>query len=58
VTAGSLIFPGHSGTNMVVFQGRLSRSKKLKPGHYTLIVVAANSARASTAQSLSFTIVS
>jgi hypothetical protein len=58
VTAGSLTFPGHSATNTVVFQGRLSRSKKLKPGQYTLIVVAANSAGVSTPQSLSFTIVS
>jgi len=58
VTAGTLSFTGHSGTNKVVFQGRVSHSKKLKPGGYTLIITARNSAGARSApKSLSFTIV-
>ncbi len=58
VTAGTLSFTGHSATNRVVFQGRVSRSKKLTPGRYTLIITASNSAGARSAPvSLSFTIV-
>jgi alpha-tubulin suppressor-like RCC1 family protein len=58
VTAGTLSFPGHAGINRVVFQGRISSSKKLKPGSHTLSVNATNSAGAgSTPVSLRFTIV-
>ncbi len=58
VTAGGLTFGGHSGTNKVKFQGRLSSTKKLKPGRYTLVITAADSAGVRSApQSLSFTIV-
>jgi streptogramin lyase len=58
VTVGRLSFTGHVGTNKVVFQGRISRSKKLKPGRYTLIITATNSAGVRSApKSLSFTIV-
>jgi DNA-binding beta-propeller fold protein YncE len=58
VTAGTLSFAGHSGTNKVVFQGRISRSRKLKPGRYTLVMTATNFAGARSAPvSLSFTIV-
>ncbi len=58
VTAGTLSFDGHSGTNKVVFQGRVSRSKKLAPGRYTLVVLATNAEGArSKPASLSFTIV-
>jgi hypothetical protein len=32
VTAGTLSFTGHKGTNKVVFQGSISRARKLKPG--------------------------
>jgi hypothetical protein len=57
-TAGTLTFTGHSGTNKVAFQGRISPVKKLKPGRYTLVITATNSAGARSApQSLSFTIV-
>ncbi len=55
--AGALSFTGHSGTNRVVFQGRISRSKALKPGRYTLIITATNAAgQQSNRQSLRFTI--
>ncbi len=58
VTQATLSFTGHSGTNKVVFQGRVSRSKKLKPGRYTLVITATNSAGARSApKSLGFTIV-
>ena len=58
VTAGALSFTGHIGTNKVVFQGRLSASRKLKPGRYTLIIAATNAAgQRSSPASLSFNIV-
>jgi hypothetical protein len=58
VTAGGLTFTGHSGTNKVKFQGRVSSTKKLKPGRYTLVIMATDSAGVhSTPKSLSFTIV-
>jgi len=54
----SFSFAGHIGTNKVVFQGRVSRSKKLKPGRNTLVITATNSAaQHSSPESLSFTIV-
>jgi hypothetical protein len=47
----------HAGTNKVRFQGRLSRSKKLKPGRYTLTITATDSAgNRSRPNSTSFTI--
>jgi hypothetical protein len=56
-TTGTLSFNGHTGTNKVSFQGRLSRSRRLKTGHYTLYVTAIDSAGFPTeAQALSFTI--
>ena len=58
VTAGTLSFSGHGGTNKVVFKGRISRSKRLKPGSYTLEIEATNTAgQKSEPQKLSFTIV-
>ena len=57
-TAGTLTFTGHSGTNKVAFQGRISPVEKLKPGRYTLVMTATNSAGVrSGPKSLSFTIV-
>ena len=37
---GSLTFAGHAGLNTVRFNGWLSRTKKLKPGKYTLAITA------------------
>jgi hypothetical protein len=52
------VSPGHTGLNTVVFQGRISRSKRLVLGAYTLGITAANSAgERSSPRSLSFTIV-
>jgi alpha-tubulin suppressor-like RCC1 family protein len=58
VTRGTLSFASHSGTNRIVFRGRLTRSKKLEPGRYTLVITATNDAgQKSAPQKLSFTIV-
>ena len=57
VDAGSLSFTGHAGTNKVFFDGLLSRHKRLRPGSYTLIIIATNAGLASRPQRLSFTIV-
>jgi hypothetical protein len=58
VSAGTFAFTGHAGLNRVVFQGRLSRSKKLERGSYTLTITAVNAAgRTSRPQTLAFTIV-
>jgi hypothetical protein len=58
VSAGSLTFTGHAGLNKVFFQGRLSRTKRLRLGSYTLILMATNAAgKNSRPQTLRFTIV-
>lgn len=57
VLAGSLAFPAHAGSNAVAFQGRLARTKKLKPGRYTLVISATSLGRRSPPRSLRFTIV-
>jgi hypothetical protein len=58
VTAGVLKFSGHTGPNRVRFKGRISRRKKLKPGKYSLVMTARDSAGArSVPKRLSFTIV-
>jgi Galactose oxidase, central domain len=55
---GTLAFAGHTGRNRVSFQGRLSRSKALKPGTYTLIITATSGpGRQSVPKQLTFTIV-
>jgi len=58
VARGTLSFIGHAGRNKVSLQGRISRSKMLKQGNYTLIITAANASGKSTSpQPLAFTIV-
>jgi hypothetical protein len=58
VSAGTLGFAAHAGTSSVAFQGRLSRSKRLRPGSYLLIISAANSFGLKSApRQLAFTIV-
>jgi hypothetical protein len=57
VTQG-ISFTVHGGANNVVFQGRVSGSRKLKPGSHTLVITATNSAgQRSQSVSLGFTIV-
>jgi hypothetical protein len=58
VTQGTLTFTGRSGLNKVAFQGRISRSKRLPLGAYTLQITALNSAgKRSSSSTLKFTIV-
>ena len=58
VTQGKLTFMGRSGLNRVAFQGRISRSKRLPLGAYTLQITALNSAgKRSIPRTLSFSIV-
>jgi hypothetical protein len=55
---GALSFAGHTGLNKVVFQGRISPSKRLGLGAYTLGITATNSVgERSSPRSLNFTIV-
>jgi hypothetical protein len=57
VTAGALTLTGRLGTNTVAFDGRISHSRKLGLGHYTLTVTATNATgRVSAPHQLSFTI--
>ena len=54
---GTLTLNGHAGTNKVRFQGRLTRTRKLTPGGYTLTITATDSAgNRSNAKATSFTI--
>ena len=57
LTAGALRLPGHDGLDKVAFQGRVSASKRLRPGAYALAVVARVERRASRPATLRFTIV-
>jgi hypothetical protein len=58
VTQGALSFAGHTGMDKVSFQGRISASKKLRPGRYALVITATDAAgQHSTPKQLSFTIV-
>ncbi len=58
VSAGSLPFSAHAGSNKVRFQGRLSSVKSLKPGTYGVALSARDAhGLQSLAQSLSFTII-
>ena len=55
---GRLSLAARAGTNRVRFQGRLSRSRRLAPGRYTLTVRATDAAgNRSAAKSTTFTIV-
>jgi hypothetical protein len=58
VTAGTLRFAAHAGPNSVSFQGRVSTTRTLKPGRYTLVIAAAAGGGTSAPAKLSFTIVS
>jgi hypothetical protein len=56
--AGELRFSGLAATNQVHFAGRISPTRKLKPGHYTLVITATNNNdQRSAPQSIDFTIV-
>jgi hypothetical protein len=58
LTGGSLALAGHAGANKVRFYGRLTRRRRLKPGRWTVVVVARTPSGLSSApHRLSFTIV-
>jgi streptogramin lyase len=57
VTRGTLSLSGHAGQDKVSFQGRVSASKRLRRGRYTLVVTARAGAKASSPARLRFTIV-
>jgi sugar lactone lactonase YvrE len=58
VPVARLTVTAHRGSNQLAFQGRVSRSKKLRPGHFTMLITATNAAgQRSAPRSLSFTIV-
>ena len=54
--AGRLTLSAHQGINHVLFQGRVSRTQKLKPGRYTLVVIATANGKTSPPSTLNFTI--
>jgi uncharacterized repeat protein (TIGR01451 family) len=55
---GTLVFNAHAGMNRVRFQGRPSRTKRLKPGRYLLTITARDSAgNPSRPRTTGFTIV-
>jgi PKD repeat protein len=58
LTSGSLTVMARTGANKVSFEGRITRSKSLQPGHYKVLVTAVNTAKQrSNIESLGFTVV-
>jgi hypothetical protein len=57
VGRGALSFSSSAGAHKLFFQGRLSRSRKLSPGVYTLTITATNSQGTASRTTRSFTIV-
>ncbi len=57
VTVGVLTLTGSAGSDRVRFEGRLSATKRLKPGHYTLMLSAFADGLSSAARTVHFTIV-
>jgi uncharacterized delta-60 repeat protein len=58
LTRGVLVLSGHAGLNKIAFQGRITRSKKLPLGRYTVLLSASNGARQRSAvRALRFRIV-
>ena len=55
--AGKLVFAAHHGVNKVSFAGRISPSRKLSPGRYTLAVTATAAGKRSKTRTIGFTIV-
>jgi subtilisin family serine protease len=54
---GSLTVAGHANLNSVRFKGWLSRTKKLRPGRYALVITAITPGVGATSQKLGFRIV-
>ena len=59
IPTATLSITGHRGINQLTFQGRVSRSKSLRSGRYSVLLAATNAAgQRSLPRSLNFTIVS
>ena len=57
VSVATLSLAGHAGANKIRFQGRISRSAKLKPGRYTVVISAIDSfGQRSATKTLSFVV--
>jgi streptogramin lyase len=56
VTSGQLSFTGQAGSNQVSFQGHITRTQKLRPGRYTLVLTATASGQTSSSRKLRFKI--
>ena len=57
VIGGTLAFNAHAGVDKVQFDGRLPRHHKLRPGAYTLVIIATDTAGQRSAPArLTFTI--
>lgn len=56
IKAGSLSFNATAGTHKLFFDGKLSNRRKLRPGHYELVVTAAASGSTSTPAKLRLTL--
>jgi hypothetical protein len=54
--AGTLKVNAHAGTNTIHFSGRLSRTRRLTPGHYVVTLVATAQGMQSESKSLKFTV--
>ena len=55
--AGKLVLSAHTGANQVKFNGMLANGRKLRPGTYTIVVTATDSAgHKSAAHTLTFTV--
>jgi hypothetical protein len=57
VVRGSVSLPGHAGTDHLAFQGRLSRTRRLPLGSYSVVIVASALGSAQRSAPLTFTIV-
>ena len=55
-TRGTLSYNAKSGKRMLSFDGKLSRSKKLKPGSYTVLITAKATGLTSKTAKLGFKI--
>jgi len=57
LTAGTVSLNARSGTDKIAFQGRVSSTRKLKPGAYTVTFTATDATATSTPRSLKFAVV-
>jgi len=56
ITAGQLSFSARAGANHAVFQGRLSRRARLRPGRYTVDLIATSAGEVTPTRTLAFTL--